>query len=213
MGLREEKKEHLRTQIYESAIAAFRSRGFDAVRVHEIVGELSISEPTFYNYFPTKEAVLDEYALRAVEDFHTLLAALSGRHPREPITTTISELMDTLAAVFARDTEFMAVVVIRSRLFWGASGALSERELHTYELLTALFADAQSVGELRPELSPRRLAESLTGAYMLAVANWLIGWWPEHPPLADILREVGDTLLRGALRPSGSRGTRHRPLG
>ena len=69
----------------------------------------------------------------------------------------------------------------------------------------ALFADAQSEGELRPELSPRRLAETLTGAYMLAVANWLIGWWPEQPPLHDVLHEVGDTLLRGALCPTGAR--------
>ena len=210
MGLREEKKERQRTQIYETAIRAFRSRGFDAVRVQDIVTQLRISEPTFYNYFPTKEAVLDEYALRAVEDFRTLLADLADRQPRPPIAATVDELMATLAAVFAQDTEFMAVVAIRSRLFWGASGALMERELRAYDQLAALFADAQAEGELRPDLSPHRLAETLTGAYMLAVANWLIGWWPKQQPLQDVLHEVGDTLLRGAMRPAGARRAQRR---
>lgn len=210
MGLREEKKERLRSQIYETAIDAFRSRGFDTVRVQEIISQLRISEPTFYNYFPTKEAVLDEYALRAVEDFRTLLADLASRRPRQPITTTVDELMKALAVAFSQDTEFMAVVVIRSRLFWGASGALMERELQAYEQLTALFAEAQAAGEVRPDLSPRRLAESLTGAYMLAIANWLIGWWPDQPHLLHVLHEVGDTLLRGALMPTEARQRRRR---
>ena len=203
MGLRDEKKQRQRAEIYDTALAAFRTQGFDAVRVQDIISQLQISEPTFYNYFPTKESVLDEYALRSVEAFGALLAELAARKPRQPITATVDELMATLAAVFSQDSEFMAVVVIRSRLFWGASGPLMERELQTYEQLTALFAEAQSAGELRAELSPRRLAETLTGAYMLAVANWLIGWWPEQPPLQQVLQEVGDTLLRGALRPKG----------
>jgi AcrR family transcriptional regulator len=210
VGLREEKKERLRNEIYQAAIDAFRTQGFDAVRVQDITTALRISEPTFYNYFPTKEAVLDEYALRSVEDFRTLLAELAGRHPRPPIVTIVQKLMATLAAVFAQDPKFMAVVVLRSRLFWGASGALMERELQAYDQLAALFADAQAEGEIRPDLSARRLAESLTGAYMLAVANWLIGWWPDQPALQDVLHEVGDTLLQGALRPTARRRAQSR---
>ena len=62
MGLRDEKKAQTRIAILEGALARFRRVGFDTTRVRDITDELKISEATFFNYFPSKQSVLEEAA-------------------------------------------------------------------------------------------------------------------------------------------------------
>src|SRR6202042_3409943 len=57
-GLRERKKARLRQQIIETAIRLFRKQGYERTRVDDIVKILEISQPTFFRYFPSKDAVL-----------------------------------------------------------------------------------------------------------------------------------------------------------
>src|ERR1700724_31943 len=64
-GLRERKKARLREQIIDTAIRLFRKQGYERTRVDDIVNILEISQPTFFRYFPSKDAVLREVGLRA----------------------------------------------------------------------------------------------------------------------------------------------------
>jgi hypothetical protein len=100
-------------------------------------------------------------------------------------------------------------VATRSSLFLGARGEVLERELGMYSLVTELIRRAQERGEVRRELDAARLAETFTGAYMLAVINWLVGWWGERDDLASRLKELGNVILSGCLaRPGRSRRAR-----
>src|SRR5689334_1579110 len=63
-GLRERKKARLRQQIIETSIRLFRERGYESTRIDDIVEILEISQPTFFRYFPTKDAVLHDVGLR-----------------------------------------------------------------------------------------------------------------------------------------------------
>ncbi len=57
-GLRERKKARLRQQIIDTAVRLFRKQGYEKTRVDDIVKILEISQPTFFRYFPSKDAVL-----------------------------------------------------------------------------------------------------------------------------------------------------------
>jgi AcrR family transcriptional regulator len=208
MGVREEKKRRLRSELYETAIELFRERGFEETRVQDVIERVGVTEPTFFNHFPTKEAVLEEFAARALDRFIVLLRQEVDDTSR-PITEKVQSLLATVAQLFSRDREFMALVATRSSLFLGARGEVLERELGMYSLVTELIRRAQHRGELRKELDPTRLAETFTGAYMLAVINWLVGWWGERDDLASRLQELGDVLLSGCqARPGRSRRAR-----
>jgi len=63
-GLRERKKAQLRQEIIKTAIKLFRKRGYENTRVDDIVQILEISQPTFFRYFPSKDAVLREVGRR-----------------------------------------------------------------------------------------------------------------------------------------------------
>jgi AcrR family transcriptional regulator len=161
----------------------------------EVITAVGVSEPTFYNYFPTKEAVLDEFAARTLDSvaqqLRTTIDASSN------LESTLRAVMALLADVFSRDSEFMAVVATRSGLFWGPSGGIIERHLGIYELLTLLFETAQQRGEVRRELDPQQLAETLAGASMVATVNWLNDWWGQPDDLFRRLDQQADVLLNG----------------
>src|SRR5258707_8949838 len=63
-GLRERKKARLRQQIIDTSLKLFRKQGYEATRIDDIVQVLEISQPTFFRYFPSKDAVLREVGER-----------------------------------------------------------------------------------------------------------------------------------------------------
>src|SRR5260370_35192089 len=63
-GLRERKKARLRQQIVETALRLFRERGYENTRIDDIVHVLEVSQPTFFRYFPSKDAVCREVVKR-----------------------------------------------------------------------------------------------------------------------------------------------------
>ena len=64
-GLRERKKARLRQQIVETAIRLFRKQGYEKTRIDDIVKILEISQPTFFRYFPSKDAAFEMLASAA----------------------------------------------------------------------------------------------------------------------------------------------------
>src|SRR5579862_9133720 len=67
LGLRERKKARLRQQIVETAVRLFRKHGYENTRIEDIVNILEISQPTFFRYFPSKDAVLRDVGQRGFE--------------------------------------------------------------------------------------------------------------------------------------------------
>src|ERR1700747_288485 len=67
LGLRERKKARLRQQIVETAIRLFRKQGYENTRIDDIVRILEISQPTFFRYFSSNDAVLRAVGRRAFE--------------------------------------------------------------------------------------------------------------------------------------------------
>lgn len=72
----------LRTQqrLLDAATAVFAARGFHATRVDDIVEAAATSHGTFYLYFPSKEALLDEL----IRTVHDELAEVVERFPALP---------------------------------------------------------------------------------------------------------------------------------
>ena len=94
-GLRERKRRVTRQLISDAATTMFATRGFDNVKVSEVAERVGVSEKTIYNYFPTKESLVLDYADEAVEQ---MARALRERGPDESLT-------DAVVRAITKDTE------------------------------------------------------------------------------------------------------------
>jgi AcrR family transcriptional regulator len=72
-GLRERKKEQIRSTLHREALLLFASKGFVATSVDDIVAAADVSRSTFFRYFPSKEAVVFAGYEEARERFRGLL--------------------------------------------------------------------------------------------------------------------------------------------
>lgn len=63
MGLREEKKQQTRQLLLSIAERLFNDSDFESVTVDDIVSAANISRKTFFNYFQSKNMLLEEWAL------------------------------------------------------------------------------------------------------------------------------------------------------
>ena len=195
MGLREEKKRRQRREIVDVALGLFRERGYDQTRVSDIARGAVISEATFFNYFSSKEFVLDELALAQIELFsETLRYQLNVEDVSVP--ERIRETMRVAAAAIAADQEFQAVLYTRSNLFH-SSGVLKARTHEMYRLLASLFELGQQRGEIRGDADPLQLAEVLIAIYHLTTINWLTRWWDGREGLQPRLGAATEVFLSG----------------
>jgi AcrR family transcriptional regulator len=63
-------------RVREAALKLFAARGFAAVSMREIAGEVGVQAAALYNHFPNKQALLADLMRAHMED---LLAAWDGR--------------------------------------------------------------------------------------------------------------------------------------
>ena len=169
MGLREEKKEQQRQAIVDTALQLFRERGFDQTRVQDVTERLRISESTFFNYFPTKQSVLDAAAEEMLNRSTTELVHEVEGDPR-PVLDRLEALIRSFARNFAGDREVATLLALHTRLW---HDRLREEQIHL--LLTRLFAEARQRGEIRRDLPPSQLADLFQAVTLATIANWLIG--------------------------------------
>jgi AcrR family transcriptional regulator len=195
MGLREAKKERLRQEIVQTALELFREHGYDETRVGDVTARAGISDATFFNYFASKDLVLDELALAQVELFSETLR-YQLRLDAKPVPDRIRQTMKVAARAIAADRDFQAVLYTRSNLF-RSTGVLKQRTHQMYDLLAKLFEAGQERREIRSDLSPKQLAEILIATYHLTTLNWLIRWWSGREGLERRLALATEVFLDG----------------
>jgi AcrR family transcriptional regulator len=183
MGLREEKKHKLRRQILTNAIQLFKERGFEQVTIDDIVKTLEISQATFFNYFPSKDAILQHAAEDIVLRYQQMLEEETRRD--SPTSEKMSRLLESMGRGLQSDKRFYRTLFTRSVLNFGNIRA--ERIL--FDLSAGLMRQGQRCGEIDTEYDPSELADIFIGIYYAIIMRWLHG---------DGSESLVDRLQRGA---------------
>ena len=64
-----------RELLLDAAVRVFARKGAGAAAIHEIAAEAGVANGTFYNYFETREALLEATSVRLAERLHLAVAA------------------------------------------------------------------------------------------------------------------------------------------
>jgi len=204
MGLREEKKAEQRRAILNTAAALFRKRGYEETRVRDIVERLRISEVTFFNYFPTKDALITAFAVEMLE---FSIASVKRELERSDcgVPDRIRSLMRQWATSWDNDPEFHALVAKQSRMMTDVKGLLETRSRQLYKQYERLFAEGQKRGEIRADRNALDLAEMMEGMLILIAGNWVSGWWKNRSDsLEKRFMNAMDVFLEGCAAPQSA---------
>lgn len=200
-GLRERKKARLRAQIAETALALFRELGLEGTTVDEVCRRVEISQPTFYKYFPSKEAILAEHAMLGWGEL--LSGALDAPGSFE---ARLRACFATIAARMHEDARLWHAIAVSGAynpvrdpaLLRGAAGTRA---------LERLLAQGQERGELTRDFAAERLASMLEGLMLRVGIEWGAGYLAPRP-LAEVMDEALAFFLRAARTPQPASAAR-----
>lgn len=170
LGLRERKKLEVRERLCDEARKLFAAQDSAAVSVDVIAEAAGVSRATFFNYFPSKGALLDELASRMTERLRRYLE--EERALGQPLEATLVHWFARAVATIRRSEAL-------SRLLFGrAFAGAEENELRITQMAAVhrayegLVADAQARGEVHVSADVAFHAEMLAGAMTMLLNNW-----------------------------------------
>ncbi|WNV84461.1 TetR family transcriptional regulator [Umezawaea sp. Da 62-37] len=174
-GLREQRKARTRKAIQEHALRLFLADGYDATTVERIASAAGVSHMTFFRYFPSKEAVVEN------DEYDPLLIGFIRAQPPElgPLTALRNAVVTGMREVYDTDKD---ALLVRTRLVL-TTPALRGRQWRNGDSTQQLFAEALATrtgGEITFDL--RVLAAAVLGALSTALTVWVEGDGAEDLP-------------------------------
>jgi AcrR family transcriptional regulator len=194
LGLRERKKVRLRQQIVDTSIRLFRKRGYENTRVEDIVQILEISQPTFFRYFPSKDAVLRAVGRRGFacikEHLETELSSSTSTAQR------LRRMYHGMAQEVESDRPLWRAVVLSGAMDPVRSPEMRQPEETAVGLLREILGEGQKRGEITRAFPLDHLAEFMEGLYTTVVRRWAVDLAGPHS-LTERVRSAVDFFLRG----------------
>jgi AcrR family transcriptional regulator len=148
-GLRERKRRLTRQRISDVATILFGARGFDNVKVSTIADIVGVSEKTVYNYFPTKESMVLDWADETVE---SLARVIRECPPSESLTAAVVRAMKEDMERFDEVPDDVVVFLPRFMELIDSTPALRAAWLEMYDRIVNVATEALAA---RAEVDPR----------------------------------------------------------
>jgi AcrR family transcriptional regulator len=193
-GRRARKKERTRREIFRAAMALFERDGFDRVTIERICEAADVARATFFLHFPSKSALLFEFA-------RELAAELAERlgEPRGSAVAEYRTMVEHLGARWLRHADAMGAM-LREFLVTPEAVAAAPREGRDLPgLVEDIVRRGQQRGEFRRSLSPR-LAASMFLATSAAILSGAVYREGEATP-EQVSGQLLTALLHGLVEP------------
>ena len=199
LSRRERKKEETRQKLLEAARSLFHTKGYDATTVEEITEKADVAKSTFFNYFPSKEALLGELAVWQIGQLRDALDVTRGA-PSSPVAR-IKLLMHLLQEQSNHHAK-LARQTFAQRLC-NPSPPPHRAKQRLFGLLTELVTEAQSCGEMRSDVDAELVSDLLRLFYFHHMVAHPSDDGGSPPP--DQLDAVIDLWMEGLAGPDWRR--------
>jgi AcrR family transcriptional regulator len=196
LSRRERKKHETRQALLDAAWSLFRQKGYRATTVEEITETADVAKGTFFNYFDSKEALLDELSVWGIEQLRAALDVSQGA-PASPVAR-IKLLMRHVHGQVAQDIRLFRRAFASHLRHPPHPPHRAKREL--FGFLTSLVHEAQVCGEIRADVDAELVSDLLHMAYFRRVAK--CGEDRDATLCVDDFEQTVDLLMEGLAGPS-----------
>jgi AcrR family transcriptional regulator len=189
------KKENTQKKIISVAVGLFNQFGLEAVTMEQIAEAVDIAKGTLYNYFPSKEAIINTYLQRSFQDNSQdrLLKLRQLPDTRSRLTAVFSQLIE---GVKRQKQIFEAFMVFRMKQVLSfhpvAEGEQTGLTLLIHEIITL----GQQTNELRSDLPDTILEGLFEFALIEAIKPFYLQ--PEQFDAEKSIQQSVDVFLNGA---------------
>ena len=166
-------KEKTKAKILAEAVNLIIEKGFKSASMREMAKNAGVSNPTIYNYFPTKEKILYAYVeqkhketamiLQEIEDFNTYTL-------REQLQT----LIETELELYLEDREFILQI---SDMVFHSGGfkldTLYQSNILFHEMVSDMLSIAIEAEEIPSPPFEEHLPRLFWDYYIMVVAYWV----------------------------------------
>jgi AcrR family transcriptional regulator len=155
-----------RRHILEVAAHAFAEHGYSGISLNDIVRESGLTKGAFYFHFPSKEALALE-VFRDRQD-RWVDKTLTGVMEKTRAIDQLQAMLDIGCEIHEGDGSARAI----SRLCqeWSSQEELVEHSRshlkRWFEITAEVIRRAQQEGDVRPDIDPRRTAETIVAAFI-----------------------------------------------
>ena len=194
MLLREKKKTETKNKIFEAAGKLFKEKGIESVTVEDITREAGIAKGTFFNYFPTKTALLLYFG----ELKEKLTCDLVKNEAVRDIPTKekTKNILILLAKSNEKERDLTKLFVFEYIRTYGLRSGEDKRRSHRLsKVLYTLLEDGMKRGEVRDSTDLKRAAENLTAIYFHSLMEWL--WSDTDYSFSEDISEKTDMIFSG----------------
>jgi AcrR family transcriptional regulator len=158
VGRRARRKEETRKQIFQAAMTLFEQKGIFGTTVEEITEAADVGKGTFFNYFPSKEAILSALAERQLSTIERAAEKAKGAPSIHPI---LKEMVKELSSAPGRSQimlrSLLGMVLSNKMLFELFAQILQKGR----KQLAAILERGQQIGEVRRDIAALDLARCL----------------------------------------------------
>jgi AcrR family transcriptional regulator len=190
-GRRERRRRETHARIFDSAMRLFAQRGFANTPVEDITEAADVAKGTFFNYFPTKESILEALAERQ-------LGVVKAAEERSQHAVSVRPVLQKMIHRLAGQP-LGSQLLMRSLIGVAlTNNTLSKflRDVHERGRthVANIMRRGQVLGEIRSDLPPLELARIMQHAMVGTNIVWSIN---ARSDLDEWLDKTFDVFWRG----------------
>lgn len=172
MMKRERQKKQTRLLLQQTALQLFQTQGYDETTVLQITNEAGVAKGTFFNYFRTKEEVLQSVFFSHMERVYEKMKKSEHEHWRAQIVRLFHELTAM--------HEQLGKEVTKSMVHIYTTKQKQSLPLTLFiDMLTHLFEEGKRCGDIRTRRPSTALALIAIQLYFGALKLWMFSHLPE----------------------------------
>jgi AcrR family transcriptional regulator len=186
---------HSLDSLLEVAVAVFNERGFEATSMDELAVRLGVTKSAIYHHVPSKVELLRLALDRALDALFAVTeepGASTG-----PAIDRLEHVVRGSVRVLAAELPYVTLL-LRVRGNSAVERAALQRRREFDRIVTGLVRDAETAGDVRPDVDP-----AVTSRLLFGTVNSLIEWYrPGGGLSADDLADAVVTTAFSGLRTS-----------
>ena len=182
---RERQKKQTRILLQQTAPHLFQKQGYEQTTILQITNEAGVAKGTFFNYFRTKEEVLQSVFFSRIESI--CQKTMNSNNDWHKKIDSIFDELATMHEQLGREVA-KAVLHIHTRKMKEA-GWLAP--LH--DVLTRLFEEGKRCGHVRTKQSASTLAHIAMQLYVGALHLWMFSYVTD--PLATFMTNAWNMFV------------------